>query len=170
MIALPLPLVVTSPAHARRTAGTWVRGLLACAALLAGAPNVAAQPQLPEAFATRLSPVPIDIAMQATIAGSGTAKASLSGRTLTVSGSFAGLKSKATAAHVYRSTAPGVRGTVLFDITVSGGSDGTFSGTASLTSYQIDDLRRGRLYVQIHSESAPEGNLRGWLMREEQKR
>jgi hypothetical protein len=160
--------VVTSPAHVRRAVDVWSRCLLACAVFLACAAQVSAQPS--ETFATRLSPVPIDIAMQATIAGSGSARAVLTGTKVTVSGSFAGMKSKATTGQVYRSSAPGVKGSRLFDITVSGGTEGTFNGTATLTSYQVDDLRRGRLYVQINSESGAEGNLRGWLMREEQKR
>ena len=41
---------------------------------------------------------------------------------------------------------------------------GTLTGSIQLTPVQIDDLRRGRLYIQIHSEKAPEGNLWGWLL------
>ena len=37
--------------------------------------------------------------------------------------------------------------------------------TLELTPGQIEDLRNGRIYVQIHSERAPDGNLRGWLLR-----
>jgi hypothetical protein len=28
----------------------------------------------------------------------------------------------------------------------------------------------GRFYIQLHSEKAPEGNLWGWLLREETRR
>ena len=49
-------------------------------------------------YRARLSPVPLDIAMQSTIAGSGSATATLKGTTLTISGTFAGLKTPATVA------------------------------------------------------------------------
>ena len=35
---------------------------------------------------------------------------------------------------------------------------------------QLADLEKGRLYVQLHSEKAPDGNLWGWLMPQENKR
>jgi hypothetical protein len=33
-----------------------------------------------------------------------------------------------------------------------------------LSSRQANALRAGQLYIQIDSESAPEGNLWGWLL------
>ena len=42
---------------------------------------------------------------------------------------------------------------------------GALSGTVELTPDQIADLRAGRLYLQIQSERAPDGNLWGWLLR-----
>ena len=140
------------------------------AVLLLGTAALGLGAQAADTYKTRLSTVPIDLAMQATVTGTGTATAVLTGSRLSVSGTYTGLKSRATAAHVFRSVAPGVRGTSLFDLEVTGGTEGTFSGGATLTRFQVDDLGRGRLYVQIHSESAPDGNLREWLMREELKR
>ena len=43
--------------------------------------------------------------------------------------------------------------------------DGTISGTFDLTPDQIDALKKGRFYVQIHSEGAPNGHLLGWLLK-----
>jgi predicted transglutaminase-like cysteine proteinase len=40
----------------------------------------------------------------------------------------------------------------------------TLQGDFMLTSAQVDHLKRGRLYIQVHSEKAPDGNLRGWLL------
>ena len=34
----------------------------------------------------------------------------------------------------------------------------------------VADLEKGRLYVQLHSEKAPDGNLWGWLTPQENKR
>jgi hypothetical protein len=123
-------------------------------------------------FRTRLSPVPIDVAMQSTIAGTGTVSAVLSGSKLSITGSFEGLKSPATTAQVHRSPVRGVRGPVAFDLVVAktDAASGTLTGTVDLTPVQVADLEKGRLYVQVHSEKAPDGNLWGWLMPQETKR
>ncbi len=42
---------------------------------------------------------------------------------------------------------------------------GSITGTLSLTAEQVESLRKGKLYIQIHSEKAPDGNLWGWLLR-----
>ena len=35
----------------------------------------------------------------------------------------------------------------------------------TLLAKQIENLERGRWYVQIHSQKAPDGNLWGWLLK-----
>ena len=102
--------------------------------------------------------------MQATIAGSGTVTATLAGPKLTVSGTFEGLKSPATIAKLRRSPVRGVRGPEIFDLTVTQATAGSISGAFDLSAQQMSDLQGGRLYVQVNSERAPEGNLWGWLM------
>jgi len=114
-------------------------------------------------FKARLSPVPVDIAMMANIAGSGSATAVLANDKLTITGTFDGLKSPATIAQLHKGPVAGVRGPVVFDLEVSGTTSGTIKGTLTLTPVQIADLDKHRLYIQIHSEKAPEGNLWGWF-------
>lgn len=126
--------------------------------------------QAAKTFKARLSPVPIDVAMQATISGSGSVSAVLSGAKLTVTGTFEGLRSSATIAQMHKSPARGLRGPVVFDLTVTSGTSGTIGGTLDLTPAHVADLENGRLYIQVHSEKAPDGNLRGWLMPAEAKR
>ena len=128
--------------------------------------------QQPMTFRTRLSPVPIDVSMQATVAGSGSVTAVLTGTTLAVSGTFDGLKSPATIAQVHKSPVRGVRGPNVLDLAVArtDAASGTISGSFNLTAIQVADLEKGRLYVQLHSEKAPDGNLWGWLMPQENKR
>jgi hypothetical protein len=121
-------------------------------------------------FKARLSPVPIDVTMQATVAGSGSVSAVLTGAKLTLSGSFDGLRSPATIAQMHKSPIRGVRGPVVFDVTASKGTSGTISGSFDLTPLQVADLEKGRLYIQLHSEKAPEGNLWGWLLLQESRR
>jgi hypothetical protein len=122
--------------------------------------------QTAEMFKARLSPVPINISMMSTVAGSGSLTATLQGKQLTIQGSFEGLRSPATTAQIRRGP-KGIRGPVIpnFELAVTKAEKGTVSGTLELTPDQIADLRNGRLYVQIQSERAPDGNLWGWLLK-----
>jgi hypothetical protein len=129
--------------------------------------------QAARTFKARLSPVPLDVAMQATVAGTGSVSAVLTGTKLAITGAFEGLKSPATIAQVHRSPVRGVRGPVAFDLSVTKGSEGTsgtLTGSIELTQIQLTDLEKGRLYVQLHSEKAPDGNLWGWLLPQENRR
>jgi CHRD domain len=139
------------------------RGNTLAAALLLLIAVASPHGQSGKSFKARLSPVPVDLAMMANIAGSGSATAVLANDTLTITGTFDGLKSPATIAQVHKSPIAGVRGPVVFDLAVTGTTSGTIKGTLTLTPPQITDLEKHRLYIQIHSEKAPEGNLWGWL-------
>jgi hypothetical protein len=145
----------------------WISPAFIC--LIGAAALVAQQPKT---YRARLSPVPLDVAMQATVAGGGSVSAVLTGTKLAVTGTFEGLKSPATIAQVHKSPTRGVRGPNVFDLTVAktDAASGTISGSFDLTAIQIADLEKGRLYVQLHSEKAPDGNLWGWLLTQENKR
>jgi hypothetical protein len=117
-----------------------------------------------EKFKTRLAPVALDATMRATVAGMGSVAATLAGTKLSITGTFEGLLSPATASHIHLSRVTGVRGPSILDLTVSPGTSGTISGTFELTPEQVDSLKKGKFYIQINSEKAPEGNLWGWLM------
>ena len=136
-----------------------VLAAIAAASLMA-VPAMAAQNG--EMYRTRLSVVPIDVAMQATVAGQGAVTATLNGNKLTVSGTAQGLRSPATVAHIHRG-APGIPGPAILDLTVTNTTAPTISGTVDLTPSMVADLKNGQLYVQLNSERAPDGNLRGWL-------
>ncbi len=119
-----------------------------------------------DTFKARLSRTPVENANASLVAGSGSATATLSGRTLTIRGSFEGMRSDVTIAQIHLGP-KGVRGPVLFDLTVAKGQAtgaGTIAGTFLLTPEQVEALRQSRLYIQIHSESVPDGNLWGWLV------
>ena len=109
--------------------------------------------------------VPIDAAMKSTIAGEGKASATLVGNKFSVKGTFEGLKSPATVAHIHQGSTTGVRGPRVLDLTVTKAVSGEISGTFDLQPEQIASLKQGRWYVQIHSEKAPAGNLWGWLLK-----
>ena len=129
--------------------------------------------QQPKNFKARLSPVPIDISMQANIAGSGSVTAVLTGTKLALTGTFEGLRGPATIAQVHKGPTKGMRGPVVFDLAVTKGAEptaGTITGAIDLTPLQLADLEKGRFYVQLHSEKAPEGNLWGWILPLENRR
>ena len=121
-------------------------------------------------FRARLSTVPIDVAMQATVTGRGSVTATLVGHTLHVTGEFADLKTPATFAKLHASPDKGIRGPAILDLTATNSMTGRISGTLDLTQQQIEQLKSGRLYIQLHSEKAPEGNLWGWLLPQEVRR
>jgi hypothetical protein len=124
----------------------------------------AAVTQSTKIFRTRLAPVAIDAAMKATVAGSGSLTAVLAGSKLTVNGKFDGLRGPATMARIHQGSATGVRGSAILELTVSKATRGGISGSFDLTPEQVESLQKGRWYVQIHSEKAPDGNLWGWLL------
>jgi hypothetical protein len=121
--------------------------------------------QKQETFKTRLSPVPIDAQLAPSVMGHGSVSAVLAGTKLTVSGSFEGMRSAATAASLYQSKMTGVRGVMVHDLTVSKAMAGDVSGSVDLTPPQVDALRKGLLYVVVNSVGAPDGNLWGWLLK-----
>jgi hypothetical protein len=125
----------------------------------------AAVAQSSETFRARLAPVPIDAAMKANVAGFGSLTALLVGSKLTVKGKFDGLRGPATVSHIHQGPVTGVRGAAIFELTVSKAAGGDISGIFDLTPEQVESLRKGRWYVQIHSEKAPDGNLWGWLLK-----
>lgn len=115
-------------------------------------------------FKVRLRPVPIEASTAAATTGAGQATAALAGRQLTVRGDFAGLQGAATVAHLHLGPVMGVRGPVIADVAVPAATGGQFTATVTLTEEQVQALRNGRIYLQVHSASAPDGNLWGWLV------
>lgn len=142
--------------------------ILLLAGAIGRAPDLGAQE--PQSFKARLSPVPITVDMAARVTGSGSVTAVLTGTSLAVSGTFAGLQSPATVARIHSGERTGVRGPAVFELITTQATSGAISGVFDLTPAQLEGLRRGRLYVQLHSENAPDGNVWGWLLTAEGRR
>ena len=137
---------------------------LPLAVMAFAAPGIAAD------YQTNLGPMPLDDQMQLVIQGRGDATASSDGKNMTVKGSFHGLPSNATEAHIFLSPVAGVPGKSILDLVVTKSTNGTISGIFKLTEAQATALRTGKLYIQINSEKAPDyppwgpkGTLWGWL-------
>ena len=137
-----------------------------CAAFGIGFLLAASLPgQTGETYKARLSAVAADARTRRELAGIGSATAVLSGSKLTVTGTFDGLLSPASMAQLHAASAAGIRGPVIGDLTVTQATSGSLSGAFDLTSQQIENLRKGGLYIQIHSQKAPDGVLWGWLLK-----
>ena len=118
-----------------------------------------------ESLSARLSMMPIDEVNRGILTGSGSATAVLDGNNLSLTGSFAGLRGPATIARLHQSRDRGIRGSALYDLSVTPNVTGSIEGEVELTPEQVEMLLAGRLYIQIHSTSAPDGNLWGWLLK-----
>jgi hypothetical protein len=146
-----------------RTARRAITALLAAGWLAYGGLAIA---QGGDKFTARLGWVPS--AGVDRVTGKGTASATLSGRTLGITGSFEGLGGPATVARLHEGVAKGARGKAVGDLTITKATSGTISGSVTLTAEQVEALKQGRLYIQVHGDKgiAPDGaNLWGWLLR-----
>lgn len=121
--------------------------------------------QTPERFRVRLTTVPMDGGMRNTVSGTGAATATLAGAKLSITGTFDGLKSPATSAQLHSGVAKGVRGTAIGSLEITRSTKGSISGSVDLTPDQVKGLREGRVYLEVASEKAPEGNLWGWILK-----
>ena len=105
---------------------------------------------------------------RANVTGKGSATGTLSGRKLTISGTFEGLAAPATVARLHQGIAKGARGAAITDLMVTKGASGSLTGSVDLTAPQVEALKQGKLYIQLHSEKgvAPDGsNLWGWFLK-----
>jgi hypothetical protein len=133
---------------------------------------VSSHAQAPQTYKARLSVVPIanaaaraNIDESATVFAAANATATLTGTKLAVTGTFEGFKAPASLAQIRAGSVMGVRGPVLFDLTVTKATKGTFSGTFDLTPAQVDLLKNKRMYIQIHNQNTPDGALWGWFLK-----
>ncbi len=115
-----------------------------------------------ETYRARLSPMPTTPQTVDTITGEGEVILTLSDNTLTVAGSFAGMNSAATMAHVHNGP-PAQPGPVVHQLELTKSASGKISAVLELSDEQVTALRNNELYIQVHSETNPPGELRGWI-------
>jgi len=141
--------------------GIDIRGLVFGSLVLLGAGTATAAGQV---FDSRLTAAPFDGAMRANVQGDGHVSATLDGNILTLTGSFSALPSPATTARLHSGTGIGIPGDAILEVQLKGQTQGTLSGKFTLTARQLAALKRGHVYLQLNSLSAPAGNLHGWLL------
>jgi YVTN family beta-propeller protein len=106
--------------------------------------------------------------------GSGTVALTLSGATLSLSGSFSGLSANSSAAHIHGPSGPfPATAGVLYNLAglaTLGGTAGSFAGSVTLApiggytvAQQIADLNANQWYINVHSGAFPGGEIRGQI-------
>ncbi len=80
-----------------------------------------------------------------------------------LTGQYQDLTSNATMAHIHVGAA-GQNGTIIQNLTVTGGTAGTISGMGVLTAAQITSLQANGLYVNLHTDNFGGGEIRGQLV------
>lgn len=93
--------------------------------------------------------------------GTGTATVTLHGTTLDYTVSYKGLTGTPLMAHIHGPAEPGKNAGVMVplkDVTAD-----PIKGTATATQQQIDDIKAGKTYVNIHTEKNKGGEIRGQL-------
>ena len=141
---------------------------LAAALLVAAVGGLMAQGA--DKYTARLSSIPIAGPNdRPNVTGKGSVTATLTGTKLTFSGTFEGLPAAATMVQLHRGIAKGARGPVMTDLTIAKATSGMITGTADLTAADVEALKAGRLYLQVHSEKGlPKedgATLWGWLLK-----
>ena len=115
-----------------------------------------------ETYRARLSPMPTTPQTVTTITGEGEVILILDGSTLTVSGNFMGMNSAATMAHIHNGP-PAQPGPVVQQLEITKMPAGEINAVLELTGEQVVALNNNALYIQVHSETNPPGELRGWI-------
>ena len=72
---------------------------------------------------------------------------------------YSGLSGPAKAAHFHGPAEPGKNGGVV--VAIPGATSSPADGSATLTDAQAADLEAGKLYVNVHTEANPGGEIRG---------
>jgi len=80
-----------------------------------------------------------------------------------VDGTFTGLTTPVTAAHIHGPAAAGANAAIIVPLTITGTTDGTVSGTGNMNSGQMNDMLTGMTYVNIHSSMFPSGEIRAQI-------
>jgi CHRD domain len=135
-------------------------------AAIAVSPPLTAQSA--DTYTARLGWVPTTPADRPNVLGKGSATATLAGRRLTIAGVFEGLAAPATVARLHHGIVKGARGASITDLTVTQAASGKLSGAADLTPEQVEALKQGKLYIQLHTAKGvpPDGStLWGWFLK-----
>lgn len=92
--------------------------------------------------------------------GTADIKVDTEAKTITWTVKSADLSGPPTAAHFHGPADPGANAAPEIDI-----SKAIDSGTAPVTDAQLADIQAGKVYLNIHTEKYPDGEIRGQVMK-----
>lgn len=81
-----------------------------------------------------------------------------------ISGTYTGLLAPVIAAHLHGLAPAGVNAPVLFGLTTSGGTTGTFSGSGILSAGNLAGLLDNLTYINVHTTTFTGGEIRGQVI------
>jgi len=82
---------------------------------------------------------------------------------VTVTGTYTNLSSAANAVHIHGTARRGANAGVIVNLSVSGGTSGTISGSGMLTPAQVQSMLDGLTYLNVHTGNFPGGEIRAQL-------
>ena len=91
--------------------------------------------------------------------GSGTGRVELDGNVLKWNITYSGTTGPVTAGHFHGPAAPGANAGVV--VPFAGPLTSPIVGSATLTPAQVDQLKQGLWYINLHTAANPGGELRG---------
>jgi hypothetical protein len=80
-----------------------------------------------------------------------------------INGTYSRLSSEQTDAHLHGPAPRGQTASPIVTLTGTGGTSGTFSGSAILTATQMQEVFSNLTYINVHSNLFPNGEIRGQL-------
>jgi hypothetical protein len=91
--------------------------------------------------------------------GSGTGRVELDGNVLKWNITYSGTTGPVTAGHFHGPAQPGANAGVV--VPFAGPLTSPITGTATLTPAQVDQVKQGLWYINLHTAANPGGELRG---------
>ena len=119
-----------------------------------------------EIYTAYLSPAQQNPPVPSTAFGRGIVVVDPVANTLTFTIVFNGLTSNQILSHIHAPASVGGDAPVIIDFGAIGGTSGTISGTRSITLAQINQLRQGLGYINVHSANFGGGEIRGQLAKQ----
>lgn len=81
-----------------------------------------------------------------------------------ITGSYTGLIAPVSAAHLHGLAPAGSNAGVLFGLTTTGGTTGTFSGNGVLSAANLAGMLNNLTYINVHTSAFPGGEIRGQVI------
>jgi hypothetical protein len=110
--------------------------------------------------------VPVPNLGGATPSGTATVVVDTSTGLVEITGTYTGMTTDVSAAHLHGLADPGEPAGVIFGFDTTGGMDGTFSGTATLSAEHLAGLLEGKTYVNVHTAMNSPGEIRAQVVPE----